>query len=160
MQVFDADVERKWLGTASCVSVCGQYGELVWPLRLDASQPEDVLESRSGVTQTRAICPVLTSIAPLMMMVYTIVQSHDRPVICDTSEMQGSSQPSVVQTHRESQARVGQTPHCTGGGYMQKADSTGSIDVLTEKASSQRPPEMPVSLYDRRLTQDAFPRDV
>ena len=26
-----AAVGRKWLGTASCVSFCGQRGELVWP---------------------------------------------------------------------------------------------------------------------------------
>lgn len=160
MRVLDVDVGRKWLGAASCVSSCGQYGEFVWPLRPDASQPDDVLGSRFGVTHTRTIWSVLTSIGPLAMMVYTIVQSRGRPVICDTSKMQGRSQPSVVQTHRESQARVGQTPHCTGGGYMQKADSTGLIDVLTEKASSRRPPGTSVSSYDCRFTQDAFPRDV
>jgi hypothetical protein len=75
-------------------------------------------------------------------------------------KVQGSLQPSVVRTHRQSQAHVGRTPHCTGGGYMQKADSTGLIDVLTEEASSRRPPGTPVFSYDRRFTQDVLPRDV
>jgi hypothetical protein len=44
------------------------------------------------------------------------------------SDVQGRLQPSVVRTHRESQASVGQTPHCTGGGYVQNADSIGLIE--------------------------------
>ena len=44
------------------------------------------------------------------------------------SDVQGRLQPSVVRTHRESQASVGQTPHCMGGGYVQNADSIGLID--------------------------------
>lgn len=43
---------------------------------------------------------------------------------------------------------------------MQKADSTGLIDVLTEEASSRRPLGTPVFSYDRRFTQDVLPRDV
>lgn len=70
-------------------------------------------------------------------------------------------QPSVaVRTHRRSQARVGQTPHCTGCGYLQKVDSTGLIDALTEKASSRRPPGTSVPSYDCRFTQGVLPRDV
>ena len=99
-----------------------------------------------------------------MMAVYDIVQSRDGPVMFKPEEMQGSLQPSVARTHRQSQARVGQTPHYSGGGYMQKADSTGLIDVLTGKgkgkAGPRRPPGTPVSSYDRRFTQDALPRDV
>jgi hypothetical protein len=74
------------------------------------------------------------------MVVYDMMQSHGGPVVCDRSVMQGRLQPSVVRTHRKGQARVGQTPHCTGGGYMQKADSTGLIDVLTGNVSPWRSP--------------------
>ena len=64
-------------------------------------------------------------------VVYAIVHSHDGPAVCDRSDqgdMQGRLQPSVVRTHRDSQALVGQTPHYMGGGRMQNVDSTGLID--------------------------------
>jgi len=122
MQMIDAVVGRMWLGTASCVSSCGKRGKLVWPRRPNASQQKNILGARYGVTQDKDHLLVLKT--------HQAVGDdgvHYRAE-CDRSEMQGSLQPSVVRTHPESQARVGQTPHCMGGGYVQNADSTGLID--------------------------------
>lgn len=131
MQMIDAVVGRKWLGTASCVSFCGKRDELIWLCSPNASCRGNVLGARSDVTQGQAHLPSLDIHLADVIMVYAIVQSHGGPVVCDRSDTQGRLQPSVVRTHRKSQAVVGQTPHCTGvrgGGYMQKADSTGLID--------------------------------
>lgn len=73
MQVIDAVVGRKWLGTDSCVSFCGQHGELVRPWGLMRANQKFCLGPDLALRKQETFCQVLMSTEPLVTVVYAIV---------------------------------------------------------------------------------------
>jgi hypothetical protein len=74
MQVVGAVVGRKWLGSASCVSLCGRH-EIIWPMSVDESQQENCSVLVLTLSRTTTNCQTEV-FAELLTMTVTADRSN------------------------------------------------------------------------------------